>query len=238
MQFPQLLPATLIRRYKRFLADIQLPDGQILTIHCAATGTMLGCSEPGSRIWYWDSQSDTRKYPHSWELTELPNGKLVCINTHRANPLVQEALQHKVIQELADYQEIYPEVKYGEENSRIDFLLKGEGLPDCYLEVKSITLVRDGLAGFPDAVTTRGQKHLRELLAMKRQGHRAVVLFAGLHNGFDRFQAAADIDPVYAKLLQEVRALGVEAYAYAGQFECLDGRPISLALSHSVPLLD
>ena len=238
MNFPTLHCAKLIRRYKRFLADIELPNGEILTIHCANTGAMTGCGAAGDKIWYWDSGSATRKYPHSWELTELTNGQLVCINTHRSNQLVHEALENKVIKELAEYSEIYPEVKYGAENSRIDFLLKGAGLPDCYVEVKSITLVRGTLGGFPDAVTTRGQKHLRELLLMKNQGHRAVVLFAGLHNGFDKFQAAADIDPVYAQLLREVRAQGVEALAYTGKFKKQGETPISLALAHSVPILD
>ena len=177
MQLPTLQSAKLIRRYKRFLTDIELPNGEVITIHCANTGAMTGCGEKGDIVWYSHSDSQTRKYPHSWELTQLANGQLVCINTHRSNQLVFEALQNKQIKELAMYDEIYPEVKYGEENSRIDFLLKGEGLPDCYVEVKSITFVKGTLGMFPDAVTTRGQKHVRELLAMKKQGHRAVVLF-------------------------------------------------------------
>ena len=135
------------------------------------------------------------------------------------------------------YDEIYPEVKYGEENSRIDFLLKGEGLPDCYVEVKSITLVKENLGMFPDAVTTRGQKHVRELLAMKKQGHRAVVLFAGLHNGFDRFKIAEYIDPEYDRLLKEAMEQGVEAYAYAGKFEISNGIPTALSLTESVPYI-
>ena len=126
------------------------------------------------------------------------------------------------------YDEIYPEVKYGEENSRIDFLLKSEGLPDCYVEVKSITFVKGTLGMFPDAVTTRGQKHVRELLAMKKQGHRAVVLFAGLHDGFDRFKIAEFIDPEYDRLLKNAKSQGVEAYAYAGKFEISDGIPTAL----------
>ena len=157
MQLPALQSAKLIRRYKRFLADIELPTGDVMTIHCANTGAMTGCGEKGDTIWYSHSDSQTRKYPHSWELTQLENGQLCCINTHRSNQLVFEALQNKQIKELAMYDEIYPEVKYGEENSRIDFLLKGEGLPDCYVEVKSITLVKGNLGMFPDAVTTRGQ---------------------------------------------------------------------------------
>ena len=124
------------------MTDIELPNGEVITIHCANTGAMTGCGEKGDTVWYSHSDSQTRKYPHSWELTQLANGQLVCINTHRSNQLVFEALQNKQIKELAMYDEIYPEVKYGEENSRIDFLLKVKGLPDCYVEVKSITFVK------------------------------------------------------------------------------------------------
>ncbi|MDO4625727.1 MAG: DNA/RNA nuclease SfsA [Pasteurellaceae bacterium] len=234
MKLPDLQSAKLIRRYKRFLADIELANGEIMTIHCANTGAMTGCGTQGDQIWYSTSDSTTRKYPHSWELTQLPNGKLVCINTHRSNQLVFDALQHKQIKELAEYDEIYPEVKYGIENSRIDFLLKGKNLPDCYVEVKSITLVDGNIGMFPDAVTTRGQKHVRELLTMKKQGHRAVVLFAGLHDGFDCFKPAEHIDPEYARLLKQAMQQGVESYAYAGQFERQNEIPIALNLTHSV----
>ena len=237
MQFPTLQPATLIRRYKRFLTDVQLTNGDEITIHCANTGAMTGCGEKGDTIWYSDSQSETRKYPCSWELTQLPNGNLVCINTHRSNQLVHEALQNKQIIELAEYNEIYPEVKYGEENSRIDFLLKGENLPDCYVEVKSITLVKNNIGMFPDAVTTRGQKHVRELLSMKKQGHRAVILFAGLHDGFDCFKTAEYIDPEYHRLLKDAMQQGVEAYAYAGKFAKTNGIPTALSLTKAVPFL-
>lgn len=235
MQFPPLQSAKLIRRYKRFLTDIELPNGEILTIHCANTGAMTGCGDKNDIVWFSDSGSETRKYPHSWELTQLPNGNLVCINTHRSNQLVFEALQQKQIKELAMYDEIYPEVKYGEENSRIDFLLKGKDLPDCYVEVKSITLVKNNIGMFPDAVTTRGQKHVRELLAMKKQGHRAVVLFAGLHDGFDCFKTAEYIDPEYDRLLKSAMAEGVESYAYAGKFKISNGIPSALSLTEAVP---
>lgn len=238
MQLPLLQAATFIRRYKRFMADVELPNGEIMTIHCANTGAMTGCAEKGDTVWYSDSKSTARKYPCSWELTQLSNGNLVCINTHRSNQLVHEALQNKVIKELADYSEIYSEVKYGEENSRIDFLLKGEGLPDCYVEVKSITLVKNNIGMFPDAVTTRGQKHLRELLAMKKQGHRAVVLFTGLHNGFDCFKTAEHIDPEYHRLLKDAMQQGVEAYAYAGEFEKTQEIPTALSLTGKVSFIE
>ncbi|STO54093.1 DNA-binding transcriptional regulator [Canicola haemoglobinophilus] len=238
MQLPNLQLATLIRRYKRFLADVELSNGEILTIHCANTGAMTGCGEKGDTIWYSTSNSTTRKYPHSWELTQLKNGNMVCINTHRSNQLTLEALQNKQIKELAMYDEILPEVKYGEENSRIDFLLKGNGLPDCYVEVKSVTLVKNNLGMFPDAVTTRGQKHLRELMAMKKLGYRAVVFFAGLHNGFDHFKIAEYIDPEYNKLLRQAIQQGIEVYAYAGEFTFSQQIPTALSLTDVVPYIE
>ncbi|TCP95083.1 sugar fermentation stimulation protein A [Cricetibacter osteomyelitidis] len=237
MQLPLLQSATLIRRYKRFMADVTKPNGDTLTIHCANTGAMTGCGEQGDTVWYSDSKSTTRKYPCSWELTQLKNGQLVCINTHRSNQLTFEALQNGIIKELAEYDEILPEVKYGEENSRIDFLLKSEGLPDCYVEVKSVTLLKHNIGMFPDAVTTRGQKHLRELISVKQQGKRAVIFFAGLHNGFDCFKVAEYIDPAYAKLLEEAITVGVEVYCYACEFEFSLGIPTALSLTHAVPLI-
>lgn len=237
MQLPHLQAATLIRRYKRFMADIQCPNGETATIHCANTGTMLGCGKEGDRVWYSDSKSLTRKYPLSWELTQLGAEQFVCINTHRSNQLTAEALQNKQIKELAQYQDIYPEVKYGNENSRIDFLLKGAGLPDCYVEVKSVTLVRNQLGQFPDAVTTRGQKHLRELIQMAQQGYRAIIFFAGLHNGFNQFKVAQDIDPHYDQLLKQAVQQGVEVYCYAPKFTLQQGVPTHLTLSHSVEVI-
>ncbi|PJG85877.1 DNA/RNA nuclease SfsA [Conservatibacter flavescens] len=236
MQLPALQSAKLIRRYKRFMADVELSDHSLLTLHCANTGAMTGCGEQGDTVWYSDSKSTTRKYPHSWELTQLANGQLVCINTQRSNQLTLEALQQKKIVELADYDDIQAEVKYGEENSRIDFLLKGPNLPDCYVEVKSVTLVKANMGMFPDAVTTRGQKHLRELIAMKKQGHRAVIFFAGLHNGFNHFKVAEYIDPEYAKLLTLAQQEGVEVYCYGCEFQYQDGVPITLTLTHSIEI--
>lgn len=184
MQLPPLQSATLIRRYKRFLADVQLDNGEMLTIHCANTGAMTGCGEAGDIVWYSHSDSQTRKYPHSWELTELKNGNMVCINTHRSNQLTLEALQNKQIKALAMYEQILPEVKYGEENSRIDFLLKGDGLPDCYVEVKSVTLVKNTIGMFPDAVTTRGQKTFTRINSNEKKRTSCRGLFCGLTQWF------------------------------------------------------
>ncbi|MEF1184700.1 DNA/RNA nuclease SfsA, partial [Vibrio sinaloensis] len=176
---PVLEPATLIQRYKRFLADITLPDGSERTIHCANTGAMTGCATPGNAVWYSTSDNPKRKYPNSWELTETAQGHRICINTARANQLAVEAIQSGTIGELQGYDQLQTEVKYGNENSRIDILLNSENKPKCYIEVKSVTLLDEKLAGqgyFPDAVTTRGQKHLRELSEMAQSGHRAVLL--------------------------------------------------------------
>lgn len=240
MQFPPLQSATLLRRYKRFLADVRLDNNEEITLHCANTGKMTGCGEMNDKIWFSDSQSKTRKYPCSWELTELKNGEITCINTHRSNLLTVEALENKVIKELSEYDHIQTEVKYGEENSRIDILLTSDNLPDCYVEVKSITLVDNNkrIGMFPDAETVRGQKHLRELMLMREQGHRAVIFFCGLHSGFDCFTVAHHIDPTYAKLLKEAIQKGVEVYAYACEFKKENGVPVALNLTESVPCFD
>lgn len=211
---PALQPARLIKRYKRFLADVRLADGQEMTLHCANTGAMTGCATPGDTVWYSTSDSQTRKYPHSWELTENTDGHWICVNTLRANTLVQEALNHGVIRELSDYHSLRAEVKYGEENSRIDFLLTEPGLPDCYVEVKSVTLLQEGQGFFPDAVTLRGQKHLRELMAIAASGQRAVLFFAVLHSGIEQINVARHIDRQYAALLDQARLAGVEIIVY------------------------
>ncbi|MDH2999221.1 sugar fermentation stimulation protein SfsA [Chelonobacter oris] len=238
MQLPHLKAAALIRRYKRFLTDIELPNGEIITIHCANTGAMTGCGEPGDTVWYSTTDNLKRKYPHSWELTEKPNGDLVCVNTIRANQVVQEALQQQRIAELADYQTILPEVKYGAENSRIDFLLQQTALADCYVEVKSTTLMESAVGMFPDAKTERGQKHLRELMQIKRQGKHAVIFFAALHSGIQAFRVAGQIDPTYADLLRQAQQCGVQVLSYACVFHKEQGVPSALELTHRIPLID
>ncbi|MGD8109893.1 DNA/RNA nuclease SfsA [Vibrio sp. NTOU-M3] len=217
---PPLDQATLIQRYKRFLADITLPDGSERTIHCANTGAMTGCAQPGSTVWYSTSDNLKRKYPNSWELTETPSGHRICINTARANQLAVEAIRDGVIDELQGYDELQTEVKYGNENSRIDILLKSESKPKCYIEVKSVTLFDENHQGqgyFPDAVTTRGQKHLRELTEMARNGSRAVLLFAVLHSGIEKVSPAHHIDAKYSQLLKEAQQEGVEVLCYKAE---------------------
>ncbi len=214
---PALQPATLIKRYKRFLADITLPDGSQRTIHCANTGAMTGCATPGDRIWYSTSDNPKRKYPNSWELVETEKGHTICINTARANPLAVEAIELGAIKELQGYDELQTEVKYGNENSRIDILLKSSTHPNCYIEVKSVTLLDDAQNGqgyFPDAVTTRGQKHLRELMEMVKSGSRSVLLFVVLHSGIEKVSAAHHIDANYSKLLKQAQGQGVEVLCY------------------------
>ncbi len=205
----------LIQRYKRFLGDVEWPDGKLMTVHTANTGSMLGCSTAGNYIWIRDSENDKRKYRYSWEISEADNGCLIGVNTHLANKLVVEAIEQGCIKELLGYESIRTEVPYGE-NSRIDILLQGQlDQPDCYVEVKNVT-ARDGkYAIFPDAVTARGTKHLNELVAMVKAGFRAVMLFCIQRNDIELFRAAAEIDPLYAKTLLYAIENGVEVLAYS-----------------------
>lgn len=218
MQFtPALQPATLVQRYKRFLADVVTPEGVALTLHCPNTGAMTGCATPGDTIWYSTSLNIKRKYPHTWEITQTAGGEYICVNTLRANQLVKEAISLDLIPELRGYNSLKTEVKYGAENSRIDFLLQAEDQPECYIEVKSVTLADRDNGYFPDAVTLRGQKHLRELISVAAEGKRAVLFFAVLHSAIGKFSPARHIDPKYAQLLNEAQKQGVEVLAYKAE---------------------
>ncbi|PME29924.1 sugar fermentation stimulation protein SfsA [Vibrio sp. 10N.286.55.E10] len=224
MQFnPPLEPATLIKRYKRFLTDIKLPDGSERTIHCANTGAMTGCATPGNTVWYSTSDNAKRKYPNSWEISETDKGHRICVNTARANQLAVEAIENNTIVELLGYNALRTEVKYGSENSRIDILLEDNEKPPCYIEVKSVTLLDEqetstkGQGFFPDAVTTRGQKHLRELTEMVESGNRAVLLFTVLHSGIEKVSAAHHIDAKYSLLLKQAQDAGVEVLCYKAE---------------------
>lgn len=204
----------LIRRYKRFLADITTAAGDTLTIHCPNTGSMRHCIQPDTPCWYSTSASKTRKYPHTWEVASTPTGHLAGINTHRANALVKAALERDGIAELRGYPRCKGEVKYGREQSRIDFLLSGKGV-DCYVEVKSVTLMEEpGQGMFPDAVSQRGSRHLRELMGIAAAGQRAVLLFCVQHTGVEWVEPAAHLDPLYARTLMDAAAAGVEVIAY------------------------
>jgi sugar fermentation stimulation protein A len=215
MKYPELLPGRLIKRYKRFLADVELESGEIVTAHCPNTGSMRNCCDPGSRVWLLDSDNPKRKLRYTWELVEVEGQYLACINTNRANHLVKEAILDCRIPELAGYDELLTERPYGAESSRIDLLLKKEGSADCYVEVKNVTLLTEGGAGiFPDAVTARGQKHLRELISVVEEGSRAVLLFNVAHTGIQHISPAWDIDFKYSSILQQAIELGVEVLAY------------------------
>ena len=212
MEFPNpIQKGVLLKRYKRFFADIDC-GGETITAHCANTGSMMGVKEPGSTVWYSAATNPDRKLKFDWQVIEI-GGACVCINTASANKIVGEALDGGKIADLSDYDTVRPEVKYGQ-NSRIDFLLSGADLPDCYVEVKNVTLSRQGgLAEFPDARTARGTKHLGELADMVRGGHRAVMLYLVNRTDCEAFKIAADIDPDYMEAFQSAQNAGVEFLA-------------------------
>ena len=218
---PPLQSGQLVARYKRFLTDVQLDNGEVITIHCANTGAMTGCADPGPRVWYSTSDNPKRKLPNSWEIAESPAGHFICVNTARANQIARELIEQEAIAPLVGYSRLRTEVKYGEENSRIDLLLEDDEKGNCYIEVKSVTLLDEreeaGMGYFPDAVTARGAKHLRELMAMKAAGHRAVLLFMVLHSGISRMRPATHIDPHYSLLIEQAIAAGVEILCYRPQ---------------------
>ncbi|MFP4450087.1 MAG: DNA/RNA nuclease SfsA [Rhodosalinus sp.] len=208
-----LLPGRLIRRYKRFLADARLHDGRDVTAHVGNPGSMLGLAEPGARIWLEPNDDPKRKLRFAWRLVEHPDGHFTGVDPGAANRIVREALEAGAVADLAGYDGLRPEVRYGEK-SRVDFLLSGGGRPDAYVEVKSVTLSRAaGRAEFPDAVTARGARHLAELAAMARAGHRAVLLYLVQRTDAREVGLAADIDPGYAAAFAAARADGVEALA-------------------------
>ncbi len=212
---PPFYPATFIKRYKRFFADIQNEQGQLMTLHCPNTGSMKNCQVEGSACWYSLSDNPKRKLPGTLEIVTTSQGNLAGVNTAKPNHLVREAIEADLIPELRGYQQIRSEVRYGEEKSRIDLLLEDEKLGRCYVEVKNVTLdMGAGLAMFPDAVTSRGAKHLRELMAMVAAGHRAVLFFCVQLTGVERVEVAADIDPSYAQTMAQALAAGVEVMAW------------------------
>ncbi|MCU0883761.1 MAG: DNA/RNA nuclease SfsA [Beijerinckiaceae bacterium] len=222
MDLPPLVTGRLIRRYKRFLADVELDTGEVITAHCANPGSMMGLQAPGIPVWLSVSDDPKRKLKHSWKLAKVDFGwcgpQLVSIDTGHPNTLAEEAIRAGRIAALAGYGSVRREVRYGR-NSRIDLLLTGSDdtasqRPDCYVEVKNVHLMRQpGLAEFPDSVTSRGAKHLEELGDMVEAGHRAVMLFV-VQMAAERFAIAGDIDPAYATALERARARGVEVLVH------------------------
>ncbi len=227
MKLPPLYKATLQERRKRFLAIVQLESSEIITAHCPNSGSMLGCKEPGSTVMLSHSDNPKRQYAFTWEMI-LVQDTWVGINTMVPNRLVHEAIAAQAIPELRGYASIRREVPYGQ-NSRIDLLLQQEQRL-CYVEVKNVTLVHDRIASFPDAVTTRGSKHVRELVEMVKQGHRGVMLFLVQRTDADAFTAAADIDPDYADTLVSGIEQGVEVLIYQAQVT-----PEEISIVRSLP---
>jgi sugar fermentation stimulation protein A len=217
MKFPDpLIKGQLIKRYKRFLTDVELADGTVVVAHCANSGSMESVNEPGAEVWLSPARNPDRKLKYTWEMIKIGKS-LVGINTSLPNMIVSEAIEAGKIEELTGYASLRREVKYGK-NSRIDILLEDEARPKCYVEVKNTTMRRDLKAGaveFPDAVTSRGAKHLLELADMVKEGHRAVMFYLVQREDADRFKVADDIDPAYAEGLTAALKAGVEVVCYA-----------------------
>lgn len=213
-----LVEGRLVKRYKRFLADVELASGELVTSHCANPGAMLGLKDPGMRVWLTPALNPNRKLKWDWQLCETHDfgvKALVGINTSHPNKIAAEAIDSGAIPELEGYSELRTEVTYGQ-NSRIDILLEDDSKPACYVEIKNVHLLRQkGLAEFPDSVTTRGAKHLGELADMVAQGNRAVMLYVIQRDDAEEFALAGDIDPAYVEAFKNARKAGVEALAYS-----------------------
>jgi sugar fermentation stimulation protein A len=231
---PPLLPSTLLKRYKRFLADVVLPDGETITVHTPNTGAMTGCAEPGSTAWLRDVNNPKRKYRYSWEMTRNLQGVMVGVHTGITNALVSEAIGNGVVSELQGYGTLRQEVKYGEEGSRIDLLLQEhpDG-HDCYVEIKNVTTCDEQAFGFfPDAVSARASKHLRELMGMVARGQRAVIFFCVQREDVTAVRPADEIDSLYGQTLRQAMAAGVEALAYRARVT-----PEEIVLEKALPVV-
>ena len=233
MDFPTpLIPATLLRRYKRFLADCTLADGTEVTAHCANPGSMLGLAAPGTRVWLEPNDDPKKKLKYGWRLVDHGDGQFTGVDTALPNRMLKAALTERLIPDFAAYPDLRAEVKYGEK-SRVDFLLTGQGLPPLWLEVKSVTLSRaPGVAEFPDSVTQRGARHMDELASMARQGDRAVLFYLVQRTDAQEVRLAADIDPTYARAVTAAVAAGVEVIAYDTRLS-----PQSVTLGRRLPVV-
>ena len=228
---PPLIPGRLLRRYKRFLADVVLDDGREVTAHCPNSGRMLACSEPGRPVYLSYHDNPRRKLKYTWELIAMPDS-LVGVNTQLPNRLVASAIETGQVRELAGYRDIQREVKVGE-HSRLDIRLRSGDGNDCYVEVKNCTLVENGVARFPDAVTARGRKHLGELGRLAAAGHRAVMFYLVQRVDAVVFKPADDIDPAYGQALREAHAAGVEIVAYDVRID-LDGIALNQPVKYRI----
>jgi sugar fermentation stimulation protein A len=228
LAWPELIPGTLLKRYKRFLADVQLETGEIVTAHCPNTGSMKECSEPGRTIYLSSHDNPKRKYKYTWELIVMPNS-LVGVNTLIPNRLVFKSIDQKLIPELSQYNRIQREVKIGE-HSRIDLMLTDGGAKRCYVEIKNCTLVNEGIARFPDAVTARGLKHIIELENLAEAGHRCMMFYFIQRMDAQVFRPADHIDPAYGRRLRQAVEKGIEVLAYDVRID-LQG----IELKHNIP---
>ncbi|KPD21518.1 DNA/RNA nuclease SfsA [Idiomarina abyssalis] len=214
MQFNKpLRQGVLQKRYKRFLADIDFGQGDIITAHCPNTGAMTGCAQPGFKAWCSVSDNPKRKYSLTWELAQNGKAEMIVVNTQHANRMAGELLQANLVPELSQWQELKPEQRYGREKSRIDWWGIDANRQECFIEVKSVTLADDKCGYFPDAVSQRAHKHLNELMQMTRDGHRAIQLYMVMHQGIESVTPAKHIDPKYAELCKQAESEGVEFYA-------------------------
>jgi sugar fermentation stimulation protein A len=235
MILQNLSKGKLVKRYKRFFADIELDDGSIITAHCPNTGSMRSLISEDTYAWVSPANNPKRKLAWTLELLQGPDQTIACVNTQRANHQVAEALHNGWIQEFSSFTELKQEVPYGQEKSRIDIRLKEKQGQYSWIEIKNVTLKEENYALFPDAVTTRGQKHLRELIHMRQNGERAIIFFLVNRSGAACFTAAAHIDPDYAKLLEEAQKNGVEILVYQSSFE-FQNNSVQIQLKKSIPL--
>lgn len=237
MQYPtELVTGRLIKRYKRFLADIKLDTGELITAHCANTGSMKNCQPDNAKVWLWDSKNPKRKLPYSWEWVEIDGQHKACINTARANQLVKEALLAGVIESLGEVAEDHLKAEPKVDEGRLDFLISTSenSSDDIYIEVKNVTLLAEdgsGLGYFPDAVSARGLKHLQVLQRLKQQGQRAILLFCVAHQGIQKVRPATHVDPAYSAELSKAVANGVEVLAYQTEFLADE-----IVLKHRLPV--
>ena len=225
-----LTKAVLLKRYKRFLADVMLPTGEVVTVHCPNTGAMTGCTDIHSSIYLSHSTNPKRKYAYTWEYASDALGNKICINTNNANKVVKSALQQHKISPVMQYSTIVSEQKY--RHSRLDFLLQEDGYPDCYMEVKSVTLATADLGMFPDTVTKRGQKHCYELARLSQEGFQAKLLFCVMRENITQFKFADKVDPDYARAIDYAVQEGVEILCYG-----CDLSLTSIHLTHQIPII-